>query len=126
MISFILLGYLITRNPDFLKMFSETYVGIKRFVQLNEWFGDVDMFSGKQRRHRVENLHAFWAGMESMMGFTESSSKQLNGFYAIWNKLGFLPEEVDEVSCIQSHQLHLIHLYFDCSSNDTNISNQMF
>jgi len=55
------------------------------------------MFNGKLRRNRVENLHAFWPGMEANLGFSKNSAEQLNSFYAVWSNLGFLPEELDNV-----------------------------
>ena len=70
---------------------------------LGPWFGDVDMFSGKMRRNRVENLHAFWPGMEALMGFTDSSSEILNALYSVWSGMTFLPEEFDQVMCVLNH-----------------------
>jgi hypothetical protein len=60
-----------------------------------DWFGDVDMFSGKSRRHRSENLQAFWPGIEASLGLLTSSAQLLNTFYAIWNDMGLFPEEFD-------------------------------
>jgi hypothetical protein len=77
-------------------MFSDTYRAIKRFVMVNEqWFTEVDMFSGKLQRKRVENLDAFWPGVEAMLGFTGQGADQLNTFYSVWQDLGFLPEEIE-------------------------------
>lgn len=72
------------------------------------------MFNGKLRRHRVENLQAYWPGVEvdyisilhvcpsyafwltqALLGLTSSGSRLLNSFYAVWVDLGFLPEEFD-------------------------------
>ena len=88
-----------TGHDSLRTMFVDNFFAIKRFIQLGEWFGDVDMFTGKSRRHRVENLHAFWPGMEASLGFTRSASRQLNAFYSVWQDIGFLPEELDQVSC---------------------------
>ena len=44
-------------------MFSESYVAIKKHVLADgHWFTEVDMFTGKMQRRRVENLNAFWPG----------------------------------------------------------------
>ena len=77
-------------------MFSDTYRAIKQFVMPNEhWFTEVDMFSGKLQRKRLENLDAFWPGVEAMLGFSHHGAGQLNTFFSIWQDLGFLPEEID-------------------------------
>jgi len=78
-------------------MFTDAYSSIKRFVQYGDWFNDVDMFNGKLRRNRVENLHAFWPGMEAVLGFSDAGARQLNTLFAVWADLGFLPEEFDNV-----------------------------
>ena len=49
-------------------MFINTYLPIKTYIQSDEWFGDVDMYSGKSRRNRVESLHCFWPGLEASLG----------------------------------------------------------
>ena len=85
-------------------MFTDTYLAIKRFVQVGDWFSDVDMFNGKLRRNRVENLHAFWPGMEALLGFSDSGARQLNSFYSVWSDLGFLPEEFDNVQWLSGKQ----------------------
>lgn len=77
-------------------MFSDTYRAIKRWVMVGErWFTEVDMFSGKLQRKRVENLDAFWPGVEAMLGFAGPGAEQLNTFYSVWQDLGFLPEEIE-------------------------------
>ena len=44
-------------------MFSDSYMSIKKFVLMEDhWFTEVDMFTGRLQRKRVENLDAFWPG----------------------------------------------------------------
>lgn len=95
---YLLKSSLLANNDNLKEMFVDAFISVKQHVQLGDWFGDVDMYSGKSRRNRVENLHAFWPGMEAMLGFVVSSSQLLNAFYAMWSNIGFLPEEVDQVS----------------------------
>lgn len=94
---YLLKSYLLFRKVELYQMFTDTYSAIKKFVQTGDWFSDVDMFNGKVRRNRVENLQAFWPGMESMLGYSDNSAKLLNSFYSVWTDLGFLPEEFDYV-----------------------------
>jgi len=98
---YLLKAYLLFRHKDLFTMFTTTYLAIKRFVQNGDWFRDVDMFNGKLRRHRTENLHAFWPGMEATLGFSESGARSLNAFYSVWYDLGFLPEEIDDSQWLQ-------------------------
>ena len=94
---YLLKAFLLFRRKEMYNMFTDTFWAIKRFVQIGDWFSDVDMFSGKIRRNRVENLQAFWPGMEATLGMSFSSSRLLNNYYAVWGDLGFLPEEFDNV-----------------------------
>ena len=86
---------MIFRNPDLFSNFVEVYIPIKKYVQLNNWFSELDLKNVKYRRHRFESLQAFWPGLEANLGLTESASKTLNTFFAIWQWVGFLPEELD-------------------------------
>eukprot|EP01039_Chlorochromonas_danica_P003603 gene3603-3946_t len=83
-----------------LEMFVQAYEAVKTFVILeDQWFHDVDMFSGKVQRKRMESLDAFWPGLEVQLGRMVAASRQVNTFYAIARDLsGFLPEEVDYLS----------------------------
>jgi hypothetical protein len=92
-------SYSFTRNLNLYHMFSRTYRAVKQLILIgDEWFSEVDMYSGKLQRRRVENLDAFWPGMESLLGNTPSAALQLNALYSIWMDLGFLPEELDQVT----------------------------
>lgn len=93
---YLLKAHLLSQQPALMNMFSESFAAIKRHVQEGDWFGDVDMFSGKMRRNRIENLHAFWPGMEALLGFTESTANTLNALFAVWREMTFLPEEFDQ------------------------------
>lgn len=101
---YLLKGYLLFHGPDTLRMFSSNFVAIKRYYQAGDWFNDVDMYFPKQRKHRVENLAAFWPGVESTLGYSESAARELNAFFAIWQSLGFLPEEIDETQWLRDYE----------------------
>ena len=94
---YLLKSYLLFRDNSLYGMFVETYHAVKEHVQHGDWFSDVDMFSGKSRRHRSEMLQAFWPGIEAILGLCSSSAQLLNAFYAIWNDMGLYPEEFDYV-----------------------------
>lgn len=93
---YLLKSYSLFKDRDLYKMFGVTYSAIKKNILVDDkWFTEVDMFSGKLQRQRIENLDAFWPGMESSLGKFHSASVQLNAFYSIWRDLGFLPEELE-------------------------------
>ena len=92
---YLLKSYLLFRDNSLYDMFMDTYRAVKEHVQHGDWFSDVDMFSGKSRRHRSEMLQAFWPGIEAILGLSSSSAQLLNAFYAIWNDMGLYPEEFD-------------------------------
>jgi hypothetical protein len=78
------------------QLYSNLYQAVKKYILPDDkWFSEVDMFSGRFSRHRIENLDAFWPGLEVAMGKMTSSSSQLQGLYSVWLDLGFLPEELD-------------------------------
>lgn len=103
---YLLKSYLLFNKHEYLEMFIETYHPIKRSVQYDDWFGEVDMMSGKSRRNRVESLQAFWPGMEAMVGMTQSSAQLLNAFYGVWNSLDFFPEEFDQLVWLSGNGVH--------------------
>jgi hypothetical protein len=96
---YLLKSYGFGRNLNLYQMFSKTYKAVKQLILIDdEWFCEVDMYSGKLQRRRVENLDAFWPGVEALMGNTPSAALQLNALYSVWMDLGFLPEELDQIS----------------------------
>lgn len=95
---YLLKAYFMFGDEKFYEMFMFTYIAVWKHSLSsgkNTWFADVDMFTGKLRKNRVESLHAFWAGMDVSMGYLVESSSFLNALYSIWNDFHFLPEEFD-------------------------------
>jgi Glycosyl hydrolase family 47 len=99
---YLLKGHLLTQRGTLFAMFTETYRAVKRHIQVGDWFTEVDMFNGKTRRNRVENLQAFWPGMESSLGLCDSAARLLNTFYAVSDDIGFLPEEFDQAAWLDN------------------------
>ena len=62
---YLLKGHLLFHRHSLFAMFDDTYHAVKRHIQVGDWFTEVDMFNGKSRRNRVENLQAFWPGERS-------------------------------------------------------------
>lgn len=95
---YLLKSYLLFRKLDHYRMFQDVYYAVKKHSMAGDWFVDVDMYSGKVRNKRSENLQAFWPGMEALMGMSDASGRLLNAFYLVWSEVGFLPEEFDYVN----------------------------
>lgn len=87
--------HLLFRKPTYYDMFTKVFNAVKKYSLSGDWFVDVDMYSGKVRKNRSENLQAFWPGIEAIIGMTDSSASLLNAFYLVWADIGFLPEEFD-------------------------------
>jgi len=103
---YMLKSHWLFRRQELYRMFSDSYFAIKKFVLLEDrWFTEVDMFTGKLQRRRVENLAAFWPGMEATLGFVQESAEQLNALYSVWNDVGFLPEEFDYMQWQQGGEM---------------------
>ena len=103
---YLLKGHLLFHRPGLFVMFADTYEAVKKIVQVGDWFTEVDMFNGKSRRNRVENLQAFWPGMESIIGLCNSAARLLNNFYAVWDDIGFLPEEFDQAAWLSNQVIN--------------------
>ncbi|CAM9119166.1 unnamed protein product, partial [Ectocarpus fasciculatus] len=92
---YIIKSHFLFDMPDYVTVFAENYLAVKRFNQLGDWFADVDMHSGQVRRQLAENLQAFWPGIESSLGLTRTSARFLNALYSVLTGVGFMPEEFD-------------------------------
>lgn len=103
---YLLKGHLLFHRSDLYTMFIDTYLAVKKHVQVGTWFTEVDMFNGNARRNRVENLQAFWPGMETIIGLSQSAADLLNSFYAVWKDIGFLPEEFDQAMWLGNHVIN--------------------
>lgn len=76
--------------------YDQLYQAVKKYILPDDaWFREVEMFTGRFSRHRIENLDAFWPGLEVAMGHASSSARQLQALYSVWLDLGFLPEELE-------------------------------
>jgi mannosidase alpha-like ER degradation enhancer 2 len=92
---YIIKSHFLFGTESYDTVFAETYLAVKRFNQLGDWFADVDMHSGKVRRQMAENLQAFWPGVESSLGLTRTSARFLNALYSVLAGVGVMPEEFD-------------------------------
>ena len=57
--------------------------------------GQVEPFLGLGYFSSVRFV-PYYVGMEAMLGFAQEGAEQLNAFYAVWESMGFLPEEFGE------------------------------
>lgn len=93
---YLLKSYTLSQSTELYTMFQQTYDSVHTYLVENEdTFVEVEMHSGKMFRKKIENLVAFWPGIESLLGYHLLASIQLNKFYDLWNLISFLPEELD-------------------------------
>eukprot|EP00968_Pinguiococcus_pyrenoidosus_P008911 scaffold664_cov260-Pinguiococcus_pyrenoidosus.AAC.32 len=94
--------YLLSGLEDpWLDVFREAEEAVERSLRVGDWYADVDVHSGDVRRMRFESLHAFWPGLQALMGDARrlaSAARSANAFWLIAKDWNFLPEEFDYVS----------------------------
>lgn len=87
--------YALFGDDDDWAMFLETYEAVVTYATNGDWYSDVDMYSGKPRRHHFENLQAFWPGVQAGAGDVHSASRSLNAFWLVFSDWAGLPEDFD-------------------------------
>eukprot|EP00536_Pseudo-nitzschia_multiseries_P002740 jgi/Psemu1/184255/e_gw1.38.116.1 len=85
---------LFPEDADFWLQLVEAYSGLHNETRIGEWYGDVDMYSGRSRgpRRVLEALMAFYPGMQVLLGEVTPAARTLNSFFLAREYLGFLPE----------------------------------
>lgn len=76
-------------------MFVDLYQAIMSHSKRGDWYADVDMYTGKSRRHHFENLQAFWPGVQAMAGDVRKAARTLNAMYIVADDWAGLPEDYD-------------------------------
>ncbi|KAJ8599271.1 hypothetical protein CTAYLR_006786 [Chrysophaeum taylorii] len=88
-------SYALFGDDESWAMFSDAYEAVVNVARRGDWYSDVDMFTGKPRRHHFENLQAFWPGVEVFSGDVASAARSLNAFYLVFADWVGLPEDFD-------------------------------
>ena len=47
------------REERLFNQFSDTFISIKKYVQLGDWFSELDLINKKFRKYRFESLQVF-------------------------------------------------------------------
>ena len=87
---------LFPEDADFWLQLVAAYGGLHNESRHGEWYGDVDMSSGRlghgAPRKVLEALMAFYPGMQTLLGEITPAARTLNSFFLVREYLGFLPE----------------------------------
>jgi len=85
-------GSLMFEMPELMRQFKEYALSIATYLQHGDWHFWAHMHKGSITQPVFQSLEAFWPGMLSLIGETESASSIMASYFNIWKKFGFTPE----------------------------------
>lgn len=89
---YMLKGYLLLGYQKYLKMFAQAYQAVMKHQHKEQWYVDVNIFSGAVVQTVFNSLSAFWPGLQAMLGEVDEASRTLSSFFEVWRQFGFTPE----------------------------------
>eukprot|EP01120_Amphizonella_sp_Union-15-10_P015708 TRINITY_DN8127_c0_g1_i1.p1 TRINITY_DN8127_c0_g1~~TRINITY_DN8127_c0_g1_i1.p1 ORF type:complete len:819 (-),score=118.60 TRINITY_DN8127_c0_g1_i1:3-2459(-) len=94
---YLLKCYLYFGDQEYFNMFNETYRDVRRFINKDNWYMQVDMNSGAMRYTWIDSLSAFWPGLQVSIGDLSSAMAAHDKYFQIWKYYGVIPERYDIV-----------------------------
>lgn len=88
-------GALMFEMPELMRMFREYAVSIAQYLQHGDWHFWAHMSKGGVTQPVFQSLEAFWPGMLSLIGETDTAASIMHNYFHIWKKYGFTPEFFD-------------------------------
>ncbi|XP_025831739.1 ER degradation-enhancing alpha-mannosidase-like protein 2 isoform X3 [Agrilus planipennis] len=85
-------GAILLQKPELMKIFKEARVAIDKYLKKDDWYLWVSMNKGQITIPVFQSLDAFWPGLLSMIGDTESAMRTLHNYHQVWVQYGFTPE----------------------------------
>lgn len=73
-------------------MFHENWRAITKYLKRDDWYVWVSMTKGQVTMPVFQSLEAFWPGVLSMVGETNSAARTFHNYHSVWRQYGFLPE----------------------------------
>eukprot|EP01147_Barroeca_monosierra_P007088 gene7088-425_t len=92
---YLLKGYIMTGDVEFLEMFDTAYDAINAYMKKGDWYVDVNMRTGQPSLLWFTALSAFWPGLQVLYGHVAAAERTLLNFFSIWRSFGFVPEVFD-------------------------------
>ncbi|OUM70205.1 glycoside hydrolase family 47 protein [Piromyces sp. E2] len=93
---YMLKGYVLFGDPDYLKMFSDAYSSIKNYIKNKDGlYVNVNMNTGKAVAKNMDGLTAFFPGLQVLMGDIDEAIHLHQIFIELWKKYHAIPEKYD-------------------------------
>ena len=75
-----------------MHIFKESRSAIEQYLNHDDWYFWVNMKQGGVTMPVFQSLEAFWPGILSLVGDTQSAMKSIHNYHQVWKQYGFLPE----------------------------------
>ena len=85
-------GSSLLQRPELIHMFKESRSAIEQYLNHDDWYFWVNMKQGGVTMPVFQSLEAFWPGILSLVGDTQSAMKSIHNYHQVWKQYGFLPE----------------------------------
>ncbi|GFS09323.1 LOW QUALITY PROTEIN: alpha-1,2-Mannosidase [Elysia marginata] len=85
-------GAIMFNVPEFLHMFREYEISIKRHLKRDDWYLWAHMTKGTVSLPLFTSLDGYWPSIQGMLGDIDEAMKTLHNFHQVWRQFGFTPE----------------------------------
>ena len=85
-------GASLFQRPELMHIFKESRSAIEQYLNHDDWYFWVNMKQGGVTMPVFQSLEAFWPGILSLIGDTQSAMKSIHNYHQVWKQYGFLPE----------------------------------
>jgi len=85
-------GAVLLNRPELLHMFHDNWKAITKYLKRDDWYVWVSMNKGQVTLPVFQSLEAFWPGVLSMVGETNSAARTFHNYHSVWRQYGFMPE----------------------------------
>ncbi|KAK4886829.1 hypothetical protein RN001_003100 [Aquatica leii] len=85
-------GSILLQKPELMEIFKEAKYSIDKYLKREDWYLWVSMNKGQVTLPVFQSLEAYWPGVLSLIGDTNSAMKTLYNYHQVWQQYGFTPE----------------------------------
>ncbi|CAG9865337.1 unnamed protein product [Phyllotreta striolata] len=85
-------GSILLQRPELMEMFYQAKKSIDKHLKKDDWYMWVSMTKGQVTLPVFQSLEAFWPGLLSLIGETNSAMRTLHNYHQVWQQYGFTPE----------------------------------
>jgi len=90
---YMLKAYILFGDPDYLKMFNDSYEAIQKYIKTNDGiYVNVNMNTGATLSSNMDGLSAFFPGLQVLMGDLPNAIHLHHIFTELWKKYHAIPE----------------------------------